>query len=42
MRTAYALLGLTFLIIFAAAYLVIERAHAPTHDEDVDTTYIRE
>ena len=33
MRTAYALLGLTFLIIFAAAYLVIERAHAPTVPE---------
>ncbi len=33
MRTAYALLGLTFLIIFAAAYLVIERAHAPSQSD---------
>lgn len=29
MRTAYALLGLTFLVVFGLAYLLVERAHAP-------------
>lgn len=35
MRSAYALLGLSFLIIFIAAYLLIERAQTP---EDVSET----
>ncbi|MEX0913020.1 MAG: hypothetical protein WDZ56_00660 [Candidatus Paceibacterota bacterium] len=32
MRSAYALLGLSFIIVFLAAYLLIEQAEAP---EDV-------
>lgn len=35
MRSAYALLGLSFLIVFITAYLLIERAQAP---EDVSET----
>lgn len=42
MRNAYALLGLSFLIVFVGAYIVIERANAPTPEdvpiEIVDTT----
>jgi|GEM_PF-3091457 len=29
MRSAYALLGLTFLIVFLAAYILFEKAQAP-------------
>lgn len=39
MRNAYALLGLSFLIVFVGAYVVIERANAPTHE---DTTALPE
>jgi Raf kinase inhibitor-like YbhB/YbcL family protein len=35
MRHAYALLGLSFLIVFAGAYLIFERAEAPTDAEVV-------
>lgn len=42
MRSAYALLGLSFLIIFIAAYLLIERAHAPSDQEPADNeNYVR-
>ena len=33
MRNAYALLGLSFFIVFIGAYMVIERANAPTPEE---------
>lgn len=38
MRTAYALLGLTFLIVFGLAYLIFERVYAPADAEFVDRT----
>ncbi len=34
MRNAYALLGLSFLIVLFGAYLVINKAHAPSDVED--------
>lgn len=33
MKNAYALLGLSFLIVFTGAYLVLDRAYAPTQNE---------
>jgi hypothetical protein len=48
MRNAYALLGLSFLIVFIGAYFVIERANAPTPEEvpfertDADSTTYEE
>lgn len=33
MRNAYALLGLSFLIVFGGAYVLYEQAHAPTMEE---------
>lgn len=33
MRNAYALLGLTFLLVLLGAYLLIERAQAPGEPE---------
>jgi len=33
MRNAYALLGLSFLIVFVGAYFVIQRAYAPTPED---------
>lgn len=33
MRNAYALLGLSFLIVFVGAYLIFQKAHAPTDNE---------
>lgn len=33
MRNAYALLGLSFLVVFGGAYLLYERAQAPTPDD---------
>ncbi len=30
MRNAYALLGLSFIIVFVGAYLIFQKAHAPT------------
>ena len=33
MKHAYALLGLAFLIVFLAAYLLIEKAHAPAVEQ---------
>lgn len=38
MRNAYALLGLAFLIVFGGAYLVFERAEAPSSLEDNETS----
>lgn len=38
MRNAYALLGLAFLIVFGGAYLVFERAEAPSFLEDNETS----
>lgn len=35
MRSAYALLGLAFLAVFIAAYLLIERAHAPDNLSEI-------
>lgn len=35
MRNAYALLGLSFIIVFIGAYVLIERAYAPTTDDVV-------
>lgn len=35
MRSAYALLGLAFLIVFIAAYLLIERAEAPADVSEI-------
>ncbi|MEX0931053.1 MAG: YbhB/YbcL family Raf kinase inhibitor-like protein [Candidatus Paceibacterota bacterium] len=35
MRNAYALLGLTFLIVFGAAYILFDRAYAPVVDESL-------
>lgn len=35
MRTAYSLLGILFLIVFGAAYVFLERAHAPASEMDV-------
>ncbi len=40
MRSAYALLGLTFLAIFIAAYLLIERAHAPAQEKETSNAEI--
>jgi len=39
MRSAYALLGLAFLIVLIGAYLLFERVEAPT---DTDPTEITE
>lgn len=36
MRHAYALLGLLFLIVFLGAYLIFDRAHAPTDDTKIE------
>lgn len=36
MRNAYALLGLSFLIVFLGAYLIVRNAHAPS-EEEADT-----
>ncbi len=33
MRNAYALLGLSFIIVFLGAYLVFKKAHAPAPDD---------
>lgn len=33
MRKAYALLGLLFLLVFIGAYLIFEKAEAPTVDD---------
>lgn len=30
MRTAYALLGLAFIVVLVAAYLLVQRAEAPS------------
>ena len=37
MRNAYALLGLAFIIVFGSAYILFERAHAPS-PEDIEIT----
>lgn len=37
LKHAYALLGLSFFIVFVGAFIVIERANAPTPDELRDT-----
>lgn len=42
MRRAYALLGLAFLIVFGGAYILFERAHAPTEEDETDETAITE
>lgn len=33
MRNAYALLGLSFIIVFIGAYLIISKAHAPAEPQ---------
>lgn len=38
MRNAYALLGLAFLIVFGAAYILFDRAYAPTTDDTLSTS----
>jgi hypothetical protein len=38
MRNAYALLGVLFLIVFAGAYIAVEKANAPSDNMDVDPT----
>ena len=37
MRSAYALLGLAFLIVLIGAYLLFERAEAPTDMSPTET-----
>lgn len=34
MRNAYALLGLSFLIVLFGAYLIVSKAHAPSDKGD--------
>ena len=36
MRNAYALLGLSFIIVFVGAYLIITKAHAPSSTEEIE------
>lgn len=36
MRNAYALLGLAFLIVFGAAFVLLERAHAPSRENALE------
>lgn len=44
MRNAYALLGLSFIIVFLGAYLIFQKAHAPAASDSppVKETEIKE
>lgn len=42
MRNAYALLGLSFLIVFLGAYLIFKQANAPSPDEQPSSSEINQ